>query len=232
MRIASSALGARVSSAVIGVVAAIVTVVVVDQWRKPPQVGLAPRPSPLPRTSDAKSTDGTQIVRTVFVDRTDDEKLAELQQQVKELRDAREAEEQKRNEPWVRRDPEEARRALEAMFSELDRQFSSDPPDATWSPGAQKDLAGGLGDMGREFNFRVGAAECKTMTCRATVAFSDYESAVKAGRELAERTFPGLNCAQKVWLKPPEDPSAPYSTNLYLDCSEQRAGLVEAVSSR
>jgi hypothetical protein len=86
---------------------------------------------------------------------------------------------------------------------------------------------GGLTTLGEQLGFIVGPTDCKTTTCRAAVTWGDYTSARTTGMQLVERFFPGLNCAQEIRLAAPDNPNASYTTQLFLDCADQRAGVVE-----
>src|SRR5690606_5151550 len=92
-------------------------------------------------------------------------------------------------------------------------------------------LGAGMSSWGEQLGFTVVEAECKTTMCRASLEWEDYEAAKRTGLRLPERQLPGLNCNRHIWLDEPADPTKPYSTDFYLDCTDQRAGLVEVVAT-
>ena len=125
--------------------------------------------------------------------------------------------------------PEEERRRVEAQFSELERQLQADPVDPSWSSGATESLRNDLSAVAREQGFDLVAVECRTDMCRATLRWNNYEAALRTGMLLPERAIPGLNCVKSIWLKEPDNPDGLYSSNLYLDCTEQRTGNVDII---
>lgn len=131
--------------------------------------------------------------------------------------------------PQELQNPEEERRRVEVGFAELERHLLTEPVDPSWSGGATESLRNDLGAIAERDGFSLLAAECRTEMCRATLRWDNYEAAVKTGMRLPERAIPGLNCAKTIWLKVPDNPAAPYSTSLFLDCSEQRAGNADVI---
>lgn len=125
--------------------------------------------------------------------------------------------------------PEEERKLVEAQFGELERHLLADPVDPAWSSGAAESLRNDLSAVAATDGFNLVAVECRTEMCRATLRWESYEAAVKTGMRLPERAIPGLNCAKSIWLKEPDQPASPYSSSLYLDCSEQRAGIADVI---
>jgi hypothetical protein len=208
------------SSALVGVAAAVATVIVLDYVRESPNESTVHAEG-----SSKASQKQKRFIRTVVVDRTDSTKLEELERRIQELDEAEGADEPEA--PFEAPDPEAVQRELAEEFANLDQQHVDDPRDPSWSPEAERNLAFGLTALGEDLGFSVDATECKTTSCRASLSWRDYESAREMGRDLVETSFAGLNCTQKVWLERPEDPAAPYRAQLYFNCSEQRAGLVE-----
>jgi hypothetical protein len=90
-------------------------------------------------------------------------------------------------------------------------------------------LRSDLSAVATKAGFNLVAAECRTQMCRATLQWDSYGAALKTGAQLAERAIPGLNCVKSIWLKEPDNPSAPYSSSLFLDCNEQRAGTADTI---
>jgi hypothetical protein len=125
--------------------------------------------------------------------------------------------------------PAEMQRSTEQQFAELESRYSSDRSDPSWSPQATRDFQDGLAALGQKLGLSLQSAECRTATCRATVEWSDYSSAREHGHTLAETIYPGLNCVRSIYLKEPEDASAKYAANLYLDCTSQRSGEADVV---
>jgi hypothetical protein len=127
-------------------------------------------------------------------------------------------------------DPEEERRRVEARFGELEQRLLAEPVDPAWSSEAMELLRKDLSAITRSGGFELAAVECRTTMCRATLRWDNYGAAVKAGLHLPELATPGLNCTTGIWLEEPSSPAESYSSNLFLDCSEQRA--VNVTSSR
>jgi len=154
-------------------------------------------------------------------------RMEALEQEVARLRDRRDAHDEPAPQPPD--DPEEDRKRVEARFAEFERHLQAEPVDPAWSGGATESLRSDLGAAARADGFDLVAVECRTATCRATLRWSSYDAAVRTGMHLPERAMPGLNCAKSIWLKEPSNPSEPYSGNLFLDCSEQRAGTTDVI---
>lgn len=123
--------------------------------------------------------------------------------------------------------PEEARLHVVDTFSQLEKRHEEDPVDLEWAGPAEKHLNEGLQSLSEKMRLSVLNAECKTEMCRAEVEWENYATAKESGLRLAEVIVPGLNCAQSIWLDEPKDPDSRYSAKLYLDCANQRAGLVD-----
>ena len=209
-------------AAATGAAAALATVFITDAFRaEPPEPASERQPTIAPDSPEASEQRKTIVLRPQSGD------IETLQQQVDELREKQSQTEQETLPP----DPEQEQKALEARFAELDRNHRSDPYDPRWSREATDHLTQGLADIAEAMGFSLNSAECKTTSCRATLEWSDYESAMGNGLSLPERSFPGLNCAQTIWLKPPSNPNVPYAAELYLDCTSQRAGTVEVAST-
>ena len=157
-------------------------------------------------------------------------RLEALEQKVEHLRNERN-EHSERNDPPATEilSPEEERKLVETQFGELERHLLADPVDPSWSSGAAELLRSDLSGIAGKDGFHLVAVECRTEMCRATLRWENYEAAVKTGMRLPERAIPGLNCAKSIWLKEPENPAGSYSSSLYLDCSEQRAGIADVI---
>lgn len=137
--------------------------------------------------------------------------------------------EQELNEERGAPDAAKEREFLEQHYGQLDRDFEKDAPDPAWSAQATGFLKTSLESYGKTAGFEVVASECRGKTCRATMSWKTFDEARNNGGSLAERLIPGLNCMRSIWLKEPEEDGKPYSANLYLDCSEQRAGIAQPI---
>lgn len=157
-------------------------------------------------------------------------RLEALEREVAHLRDERTARDQDTSTLAAEvLDPQAERQRVMARFSELEHRLLADPMDPSWSRPATESLRSDLNAMAAKAGFDVVATECRTEMCRATLRWDNYEAALKTGVHLAERAIPGLNCVKSIWLKEPENPSESYSSSLFLDCSEQRAGNVDTI---
>jgi len=216
-----TSLRGRLQSAGIGVLAAVATVLAIDQFRersKPAGHGDEPESASVGRGQEP-------VVRTVVVEGGGLDRIAALERQLRDLQAAKAAS----AKPAVDLEQQAAlvRKRIEETYAKLDRTHDLDTPDPGWAPGAQRTLVSGLTHLSEELGFKVGAADCKTTTCRATVTWNDYSSARSTGVRLVEELYPGLNCVRRIRLNAPADPGAPYTTRFYLDCVDQRAGTVE-----
>lgn len=224
-----AALISKLPAVGVGVLTAVATVLVLDAWRAPG--------TPVPGAStelveQARASQGEQrVIRSVVVDSAANDRITALERQISEMRPATNAE-AKDPTPLEEAslDPEEARRQVHNEFAEFDRQHERDLPDPDWSPSATRYFATGLAALAEKVGFSVGALDCKTTTCRAIVTWPDYLTARRTRARVVEESFQGLNCEQRILMPEPSDPNAPYSTRLQLDCTDLRAGTVEALA--
>ena len=207
-----------VLSAVMGAGAALLTTTLQDAGKVEQQAAVA-------RADEASKHAPTSkaVIAEVSPGRLD-----RLEQEMAHLRNERN--EPPSATPEVLPSPQEDQRRLEARFAGLERQLMAEPVDASWSRAATESLRNDLSAAAKDAGFKLVAAECRTEMCRATLQWANYEAALKTGMRLPERLIPGLNCVRSVWLKEPDDPAGPYSSNLFLDCSEQRAGNVDTIA--
>lgn len=208
-------------SVVIGVVAAVATVVALDHFREQPRSS-----TPLSQAS-REAAPSERVVRNVIVEGRGLDRVAELERQMRELQATLDAAKGEPQEEKPRITHEEAIQKMDEAFAAFDRDHERDGADPSWAPQATNNLATGLSTLGEEVGFKVGQTDCKTTTCRATVTFSDYGSAQAKAPRLVEQQFAGLNCTQRMRWQPPADLRAPYSAQLYLDCTELRGGVIE-----
>lgn len=209
-------------SGIVGVIAAIGTVAIAGRWLPQGKATAVAEAKRAPKATTEHNNSRTIVVAS------DSQRMEALERELDELRKEKEGDDDPAPPDM---DPEKSRRLAEERFAELDRRHAKDPPDPSWSPKATQDLESGLIALGEELGFAVQSAECKTTSCRATVEWGDYAKADDTGFELAQRAMPGLNCVQAIRLPEPNDPELPYTANLYLDCTGQRAGLVEVATN-
>lgn len=205
-------------SGIVGVSAAIGTVTIISRSSGKTEASAAPQKAPTSKEPTKEPA------RTVIVQTQDSERLRALEQRLDGLGKA----EQRAAERSAPRDPEEGRRMLVQRTSELNRLHEQETADPSWSASAEQSLSKGLDDLGPTLGFSVKNAECKTTRCRAIVEWSDLQAAERNAAQLAERSFPGLNCEQTVVRNGPMDAQASGMVTLYLDCGGQRAGVTEA----
>jgi hypothetical protein len=222
-------LSRHVAYAAIGVFAAVITVLAVDHQRAAALGAAAPGKDGAGEGRALRG--GEEVIQRIVVDPRGFDRLAALERRVRELQEAHAP---PAGSPLaeITSDPAEIRRNVKEMYAELDRAHDRDAPDPRWAPGATSHLVTGLTALGERLGFTVGATDCKTTTCRATVTWGNYATAHATGVQLVEELFEGLSCAQKINLLEPSDPNAPYATQLYLDCTELRAGLAGGDSQR
>ncbi|MGC4070390.1 MAG: hypothetical protein QM784_38145 [Polyangiaceae bacterium] len=212
-----------IGSVAAGTIAAIVTVSVFEHLRREPQLQSRATPA-------VDHQPQNTVIRETAFERasTDSAQWQSLQAEVARLKSALEKQNPAQPQPS---DPEEETKRVDAFFVGLDRRHREDPVDRSWAPSASAALESGLLSLAERHGFLLRSTECKTVYCRASIEWKDYDSAKAAGAVLVETIFPGLPCVQSAQLKPPVDPRAVYPTNLYLDCTSLREGLVEVASA-
>jgi hypothetical protein len=208
-----------IPSAVIGVVAAVVTVFALEGWR-------AREVKSEPVRAVVQPLEGEKTVIKRVIGREGLDRLAELERRVKELQS-----EKARSEdgPAMAGDAEATRKRVDERFAELDRLHEQDAPDPTWSMKASEQFAGDLAKLGEKLGFSIGPTECKTTTCRAAIQYESYSAARTTMAQLVEHSYNGLNCEQGMRLAEPEHPDSAYTAHLYLDCKDLRAGLADEI---
>jgi hypothetical protein len=213
----------RLPSVAVGVLAAVVTVLAIDHRRTG-----APQAPSAAESGALEASRGERTVHRVVVDQQAFDRISALEQRVRELQETRPAPAAGAAAPAAAPpDPEEFRRALKELYTQLDQAHERDAPDPGWAPGATTRFVTGLNGLGEKLGFTLGPTDCKTTTCRATVTWGNYAAARATGAQLVEQMFAGLNCTQRINLEEPSAPSAPYTTHLYLDCAELRAGVAD-----
>lgn len=99
--------------------------------------------------------------------------------------------------------------------------FESEAIDFNWSLTAESNLENALHEKANLTGFQILSSECKTTRCKAVVEFSNYDSAIQNGTQLAEAVIPNLNCMQSIYMPEPSDVSAKYQAELMLNCASQ-----------
>jgi hypothetical protein len=121
--------------------------------------------------------------------------------------------------------PEEALAEYVAYVAREEEAFANDAPDTTWSAQAAYQLRAQLDTVKDGLGFAVSSYACKATRCRAELYFESAANATEHSGRLAEMQVPGLNCARTTTI----DPTDENRTLLFLDCSDLRAGLAEAL---
>ncbi|HEX6273106.1 MAG TPA: hypothetical protein VFZ53_08705 [Polyangiaceae bacterium] len=212
----ANAIYSALISAVVGVTAAIATVTLMDRSSGEREASPAPEKA-LPSKGPA-----TESTRTIIV-QSDAERLRSIEERLDGIKKAGERSAAPSGPP----DLEERRRRIAEKAAELDRIHREETPDPAWSTNAVQSLSKGLGELEETLGFSLRDADCKTTRCRAVVDWRDRESAERNVAQLAERSFPGLNCEQTVLRTESADSRTFGTATLYLNCSDQRAGLVQ-----
>jgi hypothetical protein len=202
----------------IGIASAVLTVVVMNAlgWRQ----GSAD-------TEAAASSRREKEVVTVIRERADQGQLAALRRDVEQLRAQPGATQEDEAEPSL--SPEEERDKLEERFQGLADAHERQAPDMAWARPAEASLERGIAPLARDLGFDVKRIECKTSSCRVRVRFSDFDKARHHAELLAQHVYGDLNCARQIYAPDPQDRSASYETDLYLDCSLARAGKADRI---
>jgi len=216
----------KLQSIGVGVVAAVITVVALDHYRERP---MPASPTKQQASPGSQPPVATPTFRTVIVDGKAYDNLSAIEDRLQKLEEGKAASAAQAEEDPV----DEARQQREATeeWTRMERGHDADMQDREWAPSAQRRFEEGLKPVSEELGFKVTAAECKTTTCRATVTFPNYAAARKDGMHVIERVYGGLNCMRRISLDAPQNPNEPYTTKLYLDCADQRAGLVEELAA-
>jgi hypothetical protein len=203
-------------SAVVGVSAAIATVTLMGRSDGEKEAS--------PAAEEARPTKGSApaSTRTVIV-QSDTDRFRAIEKRI----DGLDRPEERTAGPAGPRDPEEGRRLLAEKTAELHRTYEQETQDPAWSAQAAQALSKGLDELADTLGFSLRAADCKSTRCRAVVEWRDSEAAERNLSQLAERSFPGLNCEQTVLRTNSTDSRAVGMATLYLNCSDQRAGLVQ-----
>ena len=216
----------KLQSIGVGVVAAVLTVVALDHYRgRPVPVGpTKQQASPGPQAPGAAPT-----FRTVIVDGKGYSDLSAIEDRLQKLEEGNAASAAQAEEAPV--DEAQQEREVREEWATMERGHEADMQDREWAPSAQRRFQDGLTAMSEEQGFKVAATECKTTTCRAIVTFPSYAAARKSGINLIERVYGGLNCMRRISLDTPQNPNESYTTKLYLDCADQRAGLADELAT-
>jgi hypothetical protein len=221
MRDVAKFLLGKFQSVGIGVLAAVVTVLLLDRWRD--------EPKPLKAdVNQLQVEETTRVVQSVVLDRGAHARIEQLELQLRDMQKAEAATEE--NVEQEELSPDESRRLVENSYAELDGVHQRDSRDPEWAGKATTDLASGLTALGEKLGFTLDGADCKTTTCKATVGWKDYSTARGSFAQLAEQVFGDLKCEQHVRLSEPTEPNGPAESLLYLDCTELRAGMAAGTS--
>jgi hypothetical protein len=213
----ASAIYSALISAIVGVSAAIGTVTFMGRSSGEKEASVAPE--------KARSNEGpaAQPTRTIIVQSPDSERLRAVEERVDGLDKA----EARPRGPAGPRDPAEVRRLVAERTAELNRIYQQEAPDPAWSVQAEQALSKGLAELGETLGFSLKDADCRTTRCRAVVEWRDGAGAERNVPQLAERAFPGLECEQTVLRTDSTDSRGAATATLYLNCSDQRAGVVQ-----
>jgi hypothetical protein len=96
---------------------------------------------------------GDRVVHTVVVDRNAFDRIADLERQVRDMKEARTAAAATSVTPGEEElDPAEVRQKVDEMYAELDRAHERDSADPQWAPGATNDLVTGLTSLGEKLD--------------------------------------------------------------------------------
>lgn len=113
-------------------------------------------------------------------------------------------------------DPEVA--LVEARNGHTDalHRHAETPFEASWAEPAAAGLREELGRIAEDRAFTVVDVDCRSRSCVVTLDWPTYEDVMEdAGAVLHRTTLP---CANEAFVPPPDDPAAPYRTEILFDC--------------
>jgi hypothetical protein len=128
--------------------------------------------------------------------------------------------------------PEERLAGLRAMDQALLDRQKGESVDREWAPSAEKAIRAGLDQLKVGRKFTVEGAECRTLTCSATIRWANGQNAEGELQSLVQYGY-GLNdCARGLTL-PKTDflPGEPVVAPLVFDCTNRRNAAAAPSSS-
>ncbi len=111
-------------------------------------------------------------------------------------------------------------RALTAWEDRL-QKIEDEPVDASWARQKESALSSGIQALSRAGGFKLVSTQCKTISCAATMEWSDYASAMKS-YSVVLHDSQQAKCRRKILLPEPDNKNAPYQATIVLDCSSER----------
>lgn len=125
--------------------------------------------------------------------------------------------------PSLPEDPEhearetQRRQLIHSWFEQHERTEA----DPVWAPPAIERVTPGLERAAAEAVARVFDIDCRRITCMATIEWADFATAQATYQRFLAEVYE-LNCTRTILLDPPEDPSVPYQSRIFFDCSDER----------
>ena len=110
------------------------------------------------------------------------------------------------------------RRAAEVrqMWRDAMNYHEQQPTDDDFARVAAPLLEDALVALGEELGFAFVNQDCRTKICVATLMWDTYEAAMAAGMKAVARSR-DVNCSVGTILPVPDDPTAPYESNIFYD---------------
>jgi hypothetical protein len=121
--------------------------------------------------------------------------------------------------------PEFKQRTKEEMREERERMVEYHHEQAVFpdfASDATPRLNEALTAVAAEAHFEVVDTDCRTNSCLATLVWDDYQAAMASMKKTLV-VVDGVNCSVGTILPPPEDPTAPYESNVFFDNCELRS---------
>ncbi|MEQ9499925.1 MAG: hypothetical protein RIT81_23815 [Deltaproteobacteria bacterium] len=113
-------------------------------------------------------------------------------------------------------DPEVALAEAREGHSDALHRHAETPFEASWAEPAAAGLREELGRIAEDRAFTVAEVDCRSRSCVVTLDWPTYDGVMEdAGAVLHRTTLP---CANEAFVPPPDDPAAPYRTEILFDC--------------
>lgn len=194
----------------LGIVAGVVTSIILSRMTLASGGGPTPTPAPTSRPAALVPPEHRSDERT---------KIDELERRLAELE--RDAATSPTHEPQARPDQGE-KTSVETHESGLVEHWK-ERSDAAWAPGASASIRSDLGDLAAANHFTVVDVDCKSLTCVGVIEWPSYREAESTYAALAEAWYQ-VNCSTAIHAAQPEDPSIPYRATLLFNCQDGTSG--------
>jgi hypothetical protein len=105
-----------------------------------------------------------------------------------------------------------------AQHQEALKRHDAEARDARWSDATAGLLRNDLARLADAAGFTIGEVDCRTTSCEAHVAWSDYNASVNHYTDILHGSY-AVPCRREMVLPAPENPSQLYETVVMFDCT-------------